>query len=310
MVLCRPLSSNDPDELSAMIRPAGGDLVVTQRGDFRSDAVQLNFDRLWMQHVHEELPRIWHNAASSRRAAIWFPSRDGPPILYQGAEVGAAEICLCPLGQQQMWQRLTGSSTWGSMSLPLEDWAGISAVAEFDPSSASVGGILRPRAAEMARLQRLHGSTSRLACDAPELMENSEVARGIEQSLLQAMVECLQPVANVNVPLHSRAKLMQRFRDTLDQFGDASVYVPELCLKLGVPSRTLSAICHEYLGLGPKRYLHLRRMHLARHALRASAAAATRVTDIATRFGFWELGRFAVEYKALFGESPSRTRPR
>ena len=58
--------------------------------------------------------------------------------------------------------------------------------------------------------------------------------------------------------------------------------------------------------MGPKRFLLLRRMHLARRALREAPADAT-VTDIATEFGFWELGRFAVEYKALFGEAPSET---
>jgi AraC-like DNA-binding protein len=59
--------------------------------------------------------------------------------------------------------------------------------------------------------------------------------------------------------------------------------------------------------MGPKRYLLPRRMHLARRALRQAAPAAASVTDIATRFGFWQLGRFAVEYQSLFGESPSAT---
>jgi hypothetical protein len=32
-----------------------------------------------------------------------------------------------------------------------------------------------------------------------------------------------------------------------------------------------------------------------------------RVTDIATEHGFWELGRFSVNYRHIFGETPSVT---
>ena len=64
--------------------------------------------------------------------------------------------------------------------------------------------------------------------------------------------------------------------------------------------------------MSPKRYLLLRRMHLARRALRDSASDTITVTQMATRYGFWHFGRFAGEYQSLFGEAPSTAlrRPR
>lgn len=59
--------------------------------------------------------------------------------------------------------------------------------------------------------------------------------------------------------------------------------------------------------MSPKRYLVLRRLHQVQRALRAAAPEAATVTEVAMRYGFWQLGRFAVEYRARFGEPPSAT---
>jgi AraC-like DNA-binding protein len=98
---------------------------------------------------------------------------------------------------------------------------------------------------------------------------------------------------------------MRRFRRAVEEKPDEALFIPELCRAIGSSARTLQICCQEQLGVSPKRYLLLRRMQLARRALQESAPTATTVTEIATQYGFWQLGRFAGEYKALFGESPS-----
>jgi AraC family ethanolamine operon transcriptional activator len=63
---------------------------------------------------------------------------------------------------------------------------------------------------------------------------------------------------------------------------------------------------NEVHGVSPQRYLLLRRIHEAHRALREGDRAGS-VTDVALRFSFWELGRFAGQYRAEFGELPSAT---
>jgi AraC-like DNA-binding protein len=59
--------------------------------------------------------------------------------------------------------------------------------------------------------------------------------------------------------------------------------------------------------MSPLGFLHLRRYHAARRDLLAADATTVTVTAIAPKNGFYQMGRFAVRYKALFGESPSQT---
>lgn len=58
-------------------------------------------------------------------------------------------------------------------------------------------------------------------------------------------------------------------------------------------------------GMGAKHFLLLSRINMVRRALRESTRAEATVIEIATRYGFWQFGRLAVEYRTLFGESPS-----
>jgi AraC-like DNA-binding protein len=101
--------------------------------------------------------------------------------------------------------------------------------------------------------------------------------------------------------------VMQRFERFLNDNPGRPIYINEVCAAVGVSARTLSLRCSERLGMSPHRYLFLRRMHQVRRVLVRSDPTTTTVTDVATDHGFWELGRFSVAYRGLFGESPSTT---
>jgi AraC-like DNA-binding protein len=101
--------------------------------------------------------------------------------------------------------------------------------------------------------------------------------------------------------------VLARFEEMLAENANAPLHLEEICSAIGAPERTLRSVCQRHLGMSPIRYLWLRRMHLAHRALLKADAATATVTSIATGQGFWELGKFSIAYRSLFGESPSAT---
>jgi len=196
------------------------------------------------------------------------------------------------------------------MSLTLEDLAAAGqAIVGRELTAPRATQIVRPPPHLMSRLLQLHEAAGQLAETVPDVLAHPEVARAMEQALVQVMVECLtaDPAGNTKAHNHTRIPVMQRFERVLDAHQGETLYIPELCAKVGVSERTLRSHCQDYLGMSPNKYLWLRRMNLARRALATAEPKATTVTDVATGHGFWELGQFAVVYRKLFGEPPSVT---
>ena len=70
--------------------------------------------------------------------------------------------------------------------------------------------------------------------------------------------------------------------------------------------RSLFAGFKQFRGISPMRYLRNVRLDNVRRDLKKAEQGVT-VTDVATRWGFTQLGRFAGDYQRRFGELPSAT---
>lgn len=300
----------DPDEYAATVRAATVVFAVTGRGDFNAKLTRIDLHRLWMQRYSDNLPRVVDvTDLVDDRVFIFFRTKPGPSLLQSGVEVDPYAILR--FGQAgRFYQRSSGSADFASMSLPIEDIALVGeAMFGIDLTMPRDAMSIAPSPEAMGKLQRLHAAVADLAENAPEIIANPDASRGLEQTLIETMVECLagRESRESSSARGQHAIVMRRFRDVVEENPGEPLYIPEICKVIRVSESTLRMCCREHLGMSPKRYLLLRRMDLARRALRQAEPDATSVTAVVTRYGFWELGRFAVIYQSLFGESPSAT---
>jgi len=99
---------------------------------------------------------------------------------------------------------------------------------------------------------------------------------------------------------------VQRAVDYMQGRLDEPITLADIVAASGIPGRTLMKHFRDHWGVSPMRYLRNARLARVREAL-MRARPSESVTDIALTWGFNHLGRFAIEYRVQFGESPSDT---
>jgi AraC-like DNA-binding protein len=298
----------DPEAYFAGTRNLQIEGLVLQRGEFRAESTHIDLHRLFIFRSDESLPRLMKVTPSGTRAGIVFATDPGQLAMrINGIEIAGGQISRTGL-DWEWYLRSSAPCRWGSMSLEPEDLAAVGeAIIGRELVPATFARSLTPSEPVLSRLRKLHEAAGHLAQTAPDILAKSEVARAMEQALVEAMVFCLADPHSDDVrsvPLH-RARLMQRLEEVLMANPEEPMYVADLSAQVGASYWTLRNCCLEYLGISPKRYLWLRRMHLAHRALRRADPERATVTEIASDYGFWEFGRFSVAYRSLFGESPS-----
>jgi AraC-like DNA-binding protein len=301
----------DPGEYQASILGADVDVIVTGPGQFKSELTRIEMHQVGLNRGWVSLPRIARSVHKEGRCSISFlTDADHAPTLVNGQEQQPGQIIFFSPGAE-VYQRSTTAFRWGTISLTAEDLAAAwHALVDYELTALAVTRLIRPPPHLMSRLLNLHRVAGRLAATTPHILTHPEVCRAMEQTLLHVMIQCLAEGLAVETnprPGYQRQPVMRRLEQFLEENPDRSIYVPEVCAAIGVSGRTLRLRCEEHLGMSPQRYLRARRMNFVRKALATAGPTTASVTTIALDHGFGELGRFAVQYRQLFGESPSTT---
>ncbi|MEY4388262.1 MAG: hypothetical protein RLY20_3545 [Verrucomicrobiota bacterium] len=114
--------------------------------------------------------------------------------------------------------------------------------------------------------------------------------------------------AQPNDSLRNRARLARRADEWLRAHLGQTVRVPEVCAALQVSRRELEYAFRHTLDLSPQEYLRTLRLNAIHRVLRGRKSSGQSLLEIALEHGITHPGRFAAQYRALFGHLPSETR--
>lgn len=138
------------------------------------------------------------------------------------------------------------------------------------------------------------------------LLGYEAIRHGIRDAVMVQLLELVAPDQAAPLNPTARKRMVDRAREYALGHLDEPLSILDLCNHIGASRRKLQYCFQETLGINPVAYLRALRLNAVRRELRDSPHEHG-VQEVAARWGFWHLSRFASDYRTLFGETPSQT---
>jgi AraC family transcriptional regulator, ethanolamine operon transcriptional activator len=301
---------SEPEDYEAALREwACPGLLVTGSGAFRARLTRIALHHLRLSAGEEHLSRIMLVAVPPGMILIALPGTGERAPVLGGISMGPRDIMTLGPGER-LHLRSYGRYRWGAIWVPavhLARYGGALTGTVFAVPSAALRW--RPRPAISTHLRRLHSAAIGFVERRSKVRFEGETAHGLEQQLIEAVIDCLAkgPAIEAALPTRGHQDVVLRFESLLEAQPERAFRITEICAALGVPARTLRLSCEEQLGMAATEYIRRRRMQLVRRALSRGNPDAPSIAKLVRQHDFRGLGRFAAEYRAVYGEPPSAT---
>lgn len=189
----------------------------------------------------------------------------------------------------------------------LEELAEILALRVNLDDLSHCGGTLSKANEETERLRAQFAlafqRASRRGSDGP-LEASSLLGTGAAESILRLIARSSGERPRSVQP--ARRSALRRALEVLEAPENFPITVAQLCAMVGVSAPSLYRAFREELGVSPKQYIQSRVLSAVRSEL-VAATPGTQINDIANAWGIWHMGKFAADYRNMFGELPSET---
>lgn len=304
------LSSNDAHELTSRIPEWDIELTQLHPGTFNGQLTFIPLGPVLVCLGKFDRPLLQHVAGPRGCLIVNRPGRGSAPLRHLGHEIADDE---CFVGGPASEGEAVGTGVQfpTALSVRLDAWQTAGEWLRESDLLTTRGTTLRRTGLSWANAF-LDGMT--WVADAVERHPDMTARPAVRASIADQLLARVNALGAADLPvrqgraarLHRRVAV-ERARDYIRRNLTEPIRLSTLCRYARTEARALEYGFLDVVGVSPMQYVRTTRLHRARRMLRSDLVSHHSISQIALDSGFWHLSQFAVDYKALFGESPSMT---
>jgi AraC family ethanolamine operon transcriptional activator len=298
---------HDPDEMSTRALYWGLHQCQLGRGRFLGRMRAIHSSRLQLSWAARSPGLLIEGQVPRETVVLSSIARETDPLLLNGRRVAPHQV-MRAVDARPFELRTLGANELVTIAVHAPLFHALER-ATLGRDSRDAGGSDR---LDLDDAEQRRGLNQRLRAlldegDArPERLTESGFAAAWERRVLDAYFAHAATLAEAAPPA-TRHRVARRAEEFLRAHLDRPVSICELCVESGAPRRTLMLGFREAFGIAPGAYHRRLRLNAARRELLHATTGEVTITAVALRWGFEHFGRFSVDYRQMFGESPRAT---
>ena len=308
------LEAQEIDELVDNMKHSDIELIQISKTNSPSSLTIVNFDLIDIQVGNFGATYISNGTTDTEHTGLMYKLKLDTQTVCNGYNISSKDFMLYNKNSEHMAMN-NNSCNWAYITFKsdyLEDTLIDCLEIDLDTRPGQCVCLQSGHQKNLDSLNMIINEVAGLAQSNPELLRDPDILKAMEVSLLTSQAVLLENALNPRTGSRDKANKSHELiiKGALEYLKSNSynpIHVLDLCKVLNVKMRTLFYAFQEFYGISPVRYLRLLRYAKARRDLLNSNPKKTSVTDIAAKWHFWHFGRFSVDYKRLYGESPSES---
>ena len=281
----------------------GGFFKCTQasEGAFEADLLRADLGRGVIDYTHINTALLCDGTYPGDAITIVILLETDTSIAFGGVDPKINDFVIIKEGSNAI-SSLTANSKWVSFSMQRSDLEDLGVKETFDESIM----YLEHTPSHLYLTSVFRSVVSELLLSTQENPVNLNPDH-LYNYLIETTAHMLTEGMN-NEPLlqEDYFEAAEKINEFLHDHIAEDIQIVDLCREAKISERTLQRVCKKMFDTTPQSLIKIHRLHAIKNIIESTSDKKINLLHLAMEYGFMHQGRFAGEYKKLFGESPSQ----